>query len=275
MHQQKGDKKLRKLFILLVLISLVGLISYEIFPALLTFVRREARTKNQESGIINNIEQIIPTELRTNNSVTNRSFINQENKVEEIEIKKEVDLDIPFTSQAPFKIWDDLHNNACEEAALIMVHYFLKGEKLNKEIAEKEIQSLVKWQIENWSSHKELTIDEVGKLAKEYYGWQKIKILDNITIENIKKEIANGNPVIVPTAGRLLGNPYYRQPGPYYHMLVVRGYSKDKIITNDPGTRRGERYSYLSEILYRAIHDWPGKDKDILTGKKRMLVIEK
>ena len=47
-----------------------------------------------------------------------------------------------------------------------------------------------------------------------------------------------GVPVLLPAAGRLLRNPYFSGQGPLYHMLVVKGYTRDgKIITDDPGTR--------------------------------------
>lgn len=272
----KKEGKIKKIFTLVAIISLLGMIGYQIFPSLLDVFQKKIENKEEK----NNNETIVNNQqLATNNqqSLTNSSpFRNQENEVrKEIELKKEIDLDVPFTPQAPYAVWDELHNEACEEAALVMVHYFFKGKELTKEIMEKEIQDLVDWQIKNWGEHKDLTLEEVGKLAKDYYGWQKIKIQDKITIEDIKKEISLGNPVIIPAAGRQLGNPYYRQPGPYYHMLVVRGYTKNKIITNDPGTKRGENYSYNEEVIYNAIHDWPGEDKDILDGAKKMLVIEK
>ena len=36
----------------------------------------------------------------------------------------------------------------------------------------------------------------------------------------IKEFLMAGKLVIVPAAGRQLGNPYYKAPGPVYHMLV-------------------------------------------------------
>jgi len=257
--KSKGEK-IKKILIIFAAFCLVLMTGYQIFLPFLDFLQKK---QNQPA---NNEQQKNESELIINS----QGEENQPTKIEE-----DVFLKVPFVPQAPDAVWDDLHNEACEEAALIMVHYFLKGEGLNKEIMEKEIQDLVAWQIENWGGHKDLTIEEVGKMAKEYYDWQKIRILDKITIEDIKKEIAAGNPVIIPAAGRLLGNPYYRQPGPYYHMLVIRGYQKSKIITNDPGTKRGENFSYSEKVLYEAIHDWPGKNKDILEGEKRMLIIEK
>ena len=58
-----------------------------------------------------------------------------------------VNLDIPFIPQAPYAIWDELHDHACEEAAIIMVYYYLNKKELTKEIAEQEILSMVDWQM--------------------------------------------------------------------------------------------------------------------------------
>jgi uncharacterized protein YvpB len=243
MKRKKIDK-LMKFLIILATFSLIGLTGYQIlFP----FFERK------------------PGE-------------NLENKIVEVNkkeiLKESFDLKVPFAPQAPFGMWDNLHNNACEEAALVMVHYFKKGEKLTKEKMEEEIQSLVNWQIKNWGTHKDLNLEELKELAEKYYGYSKIEVVKIKDINEIKKEVAKGNPVIVPAAGRLLNNPFYRRPGPYYHMLVIRGYKKDKIITNDPGTKRGEKYFYPEKIIFEAIHDWPGEGKDILTGEKKMLIIK-
>jgi len=90
-------------------------------------------------------------------------------------------------------------------------------------------------------------------------------------VEDIKRQLVAGRPVIVPSAGRLLGNPFYNQPGPIYHMLVLRGYTKTKFITNDPGTRRGEGYQYSFDVVMQAMRDW--NNGDVLNGRKVVLVI--
>ena len=54
-------------------------------------------------------------------------------------------------------------------------------------------------------------------------------------------------------------------------MVVVRGWTIDKIITNDPGTRRGEEFTYDPDVLFNAIHDW--NDGDVYNGQKAMITI--
>ena len=72
----------------------------------------------------------------------------------------------------------------------------------------------------------------------------------------------------------MLKNPYYTQPGPERHKVVIIGYDPDnkEFITNDPGTRRGADYVYDGALLWDAIHDWNGGD--VPQGAKVMIVVE-
>jgi len=149
-----------------------------------------------------------------------------------------------------FTKWDDLHNEACEEASLIMAESWIKNEVLKKEDLNQRILDSVAWQEQNWNGHFDINVQEVVELANEYFGIEKIYYTSVNSINDIKKELNEGNLVIVPTAGRLLNNPHYRNPGPSYHMLVVVGYNKKEIITNDPGTRNGESFSYPNDTFF-------------------------
>jgi hypothetical protein len=194
-----------------------------------------------------------------------------------------VDNPVPFVPQAPFAVWDDLHNEACEEAAMIIVNSWFKDEDLNAHLMEQAILNLVKWEQENGYTI-DVTADETVKILNDYFKL-KAEAVAEVTIKRIKQEILAGQLIIIPAAGRLLGNPYYRRPGPLYHMLVIRGYdeSRGEFITNDPGTKRGEGFRYKYQTLINAIHDWPkqGKTKDDVSeaemnaAKKVMIVVGK
>lgn len=183
-------------------------------------------------------------------------------------------IDVPFTSQAPFANWDEFHEEACEEASLIMLKYYLDGKKLTPSIAEEAIQEMIAFQIKNYGDYKDSDAGEIVKLAEDFYGVRNLKVIYDFQKEDLKKELAKGNPVIIPAAGRLLGNPYFTQPGPLYHNLVLTGYDGNTIITNDPGTRKGLGYTYNINVLYNAIHDFPGKPENITQGRKAMIVLE-
>lgn len=183
-------------------------------------------------------------------------------------------LSVPFTSQAPYANWDERHEEACEEASLLMVIYYLQKKSLNKEIAEKEIQGMIDFETKQYGDFRDSTASDIVRLAKEYYGIQNLRVVYDFSQEALKREVAKGNPVIIPAAGRLLGNPNFTAPGPLYHNLVIIGYDGDTIITNDPGTRKGEGYQYQIDVLYDAIHDFPGSKEEIERGRKAMVVVD-
>lgn len=176
-----------------------------------------------------------------------------------------------FQTQAPNANWDELHDEACEEASLALVYYYLNNKNMTSETMEKEIIGQVNWEVQNWGVHKDLAVDETLQLAENYFHMNG-KVKKNMTMIDIKKEIAAGRPVIVPTAGRLLGNPNFRSPGPVYHMVVAIGYDTKNIIVQDVGTRNGNHYSYNKQIFENAWHDWVGSPDAIEQGAKNYLV---
>lgn len=219
--------------------------------------------------------------LPDNNLINN----NSEENIEEISAKnlkknkaeslpRRIHLEVDFASQAPFAVWDELHEESCEEASLITVYYYLEEKELTKEKMEEEIQALVKYQNKKYGDYKDSDMTQLKKIAQDYYEIENIKLLENFEIEDLKKYLADDHLIIIPTAGRELGNPNFTPPGPLYHNLVLIGYDDERgvFITNDPGTRKGNDYVYDYEILYNAIHDFPGKKSEILEGGKVVLV---
>jgi len=184
------------------------------------------------------------------------------------------DLAVPFTSQAPNAVWDAVHEEACEEASLYMVHAFYEGVgggKIAAVKAEQRIQEMVAFEIKTFGFFEDTTAEQTAQIARDLYGYEKTEILVDPSVEDLKWHVAAGRPVIIPAAGRLLGNPFYKAPGPLYHMLVLRGFTKTKFITNDPGTRRGEGFQYEIKTIMEAMHDW--NSGDVLSGRKAALVV--
>jgi len=188
-----------------------------------------------------------------------------------IEIPDEFNLDVPFTTQSPYAEWTEQDNESCEEAAALIVHYYWQNKTFTKDIAKQELQSIVDFENDYFGFYKDTNAEQTAEFIRELWGYEKVEVKYDIAIDDIKKEVAQGRPVILPSAGRMLGNPNFRSPGPLYHMLVVRGWTENMIITNDPGTRKGEEYQYSPEILYNSIHDW--NDGDVDNGRKAMIVI--
>ncbi len=185
-----------------------------------------------------------------------------------------VRIQVPFLVQAPTGNWDMPFQEACEEVSILMVHHYLDGSPVPKgAAAEKAITDLVEWEVSELSYSADIDAEKAARIAKDYWG-HRGQVLYDFTIDDMKRLLAEGHPIIVPLAGRDVGNPYYSGEGPWYHMLVVTGYDGNQFITNDPGTRRGEGYRYPQQRLYNAIHDWTGHKEGIRQGRKVMILLE-
>lgn len=185
-------------------------------------------------------------------------------------------LPVPFLCQAPYGNWAQPWQDACEEASIIMAIHYINRYPLDKESGNQEILGLVAFQEKRWGGQHELTADRTVKLLKDYYKYDNVSISYKFGVEDIKAELARGNLVITPVAGRLLGNRYYTPPGPIYHYLLFKGYDggRGEFITNDPGTRRGENFRYKYSVAFNAIHEWTGSKDTITRGRKAMIVVK-
>ena len=181
-------------------------------------------------------------------------------------------LIVPFTTQAPFANWDATHEEACEEASLIMLHHYQNGTAIDSPTsADKEILDLISWETDNGYG-VDVTLEQLSDIARRYYGMSSGRIITDVTTDTIKKEISAGHPIIIPAAGKILPNPNFRDGGPNYHMLVIIGYNQTDFITNDPGTRNGQNFHYTYDGLLNAVHDW--NPDNILNGPKELLVFD-
>jgi hypothetical protein len=184
-------------------------------------------------------------------------------------------LAVPFTSQAPHGNWDEPYQEACEEASVYMVHAYFSGVdegQIPADTADEVLLKMVEFEMGLYGFYKDTTVEQTGIFAELMYG-HAYQVLIDPSVEDIQRKLVQGHPVIVPAAGRLLGNPYFTAPGPMYHMLVIRGYTQDgQFIVNDPGTYRGEAYLYEFDTIMLAMHDW-NDGNEITNGRKAVLVL--
>lgn len=190
--------------------------------------------------------------------------------------KPELIHDVTFMSQAPTANWDHPFDEACEEASMLMALDFLAKIDLSKDSGlslESRIYDLYDWEAHN-SYDIDINISEVKSVLKDRFEVDS-KIILNPTVQKIIDELDNNSVIIVPALGRELKNPYFQNPGPLYHMLVVIGYDQDRreFITNDPGTRRGKNFRYSMDHLVSVIRDWNGGD--VANGQSIVLVVSK
>lgn len=240
--------------------------------------KKEPASSPAPLGDKNQIEA--PKESAQNNEPQNQKIdpAPKEETPLEVSTQKETPekylLDMPFYSQAPLSKWDAFHEEMCEEASILNAGLYLENKKLTKDQFEAELQKIQNIEKKAVGEWKSTTVAQTKKWADVYFGGSlNIKIIDNPAINDIETEIAAGHPVIVPLAGRDIGNPNFTPPGPVYHMLVLKGYDSQSFITNDVGTRKGSSYAYKKDVIMKNIHDW--NEKDIHLGAKRVLVLYK
>lgn len=190
-------------------------------------------------------------------------------------LPQEINLDVPFTTQAPFSNWDNPYQEACEEASAIMVDGFYRGRtgKIAPEDADAAILKIVAYENATFGFYEDTTAEQVGALIRSYYGYAQVVVKPLTSVDDIKAPLVLGYPVMVPMAGKLLNNPNFKNGGPPYHMVVIRGYTPTMFITNDPGTRKGEQYVYDYDTIMNAAHDWTGDKATVATGKPMMIVV--
>lgn len=204
-------------------------------------------------------------------------IVEEKENLPEAPLVQNILLEVPFASQAPFANWqDDIFQNACEEASILMAIRWVEGKSLTKEEAEKEIRAISEFELKTYGHYHDRSAADTAQLIKDYFNYENIEVVDNIDIDDIKRELGYGNLVITPVNGQKMNNPFYTPPGPLEHMLVIIGYdSKSKeFITNDPGTRHGEKFRYPEAVLEAALRDYlTGRHEPFEEIKKVMIVV--
>ncbi|KKR02463.1 MAG: hypothetical protein UT29_C0002G0025 [Candidatus Yanofskybacteria bacterium GW2011_GWA1_39_13] len=184
-----------------------------------------------------------------------------------------INLKVPFTSQAPSKNWGLPFSEFCEEASALMVASYINGWTIPTiEFAEQKMLEIKAFEDKRFGYYKDTTAEETAVILREFYKLDKVKVVYEPTVQIMKKALSENKAILIPVAGRMLGNPYFQSPGPIYHMLVIKGYTKDgDFITNDPGTRNGENYIYSPEVIMNALHDWNSVDMN--KGAKVIVIV--
>lgn len=209
----------------------------------------------------------VNTLIKQNSQQENSSAVGQSSQ--EI-FPPNLNLKMTFYAQAPFGDWSLPWQEACEEASVLLVANTYFNKNWTREQFRDEIIKLVDWENQKFGDYKHTSMDQTAQILNEYLGL-KTKIHTNPTYADIQKILNQGHLIIMPFAGRRLGNPFYTNGGPIYHVFVIKGYKEDqKIISEDVGTRRGEDYVYSWGVMYNALHDYA---VPIESGAKRIIEV--
>lgn len=171
-----------------------------------------------------------------------------------------IEMDVPFTSQAPNYDWKDSRlQDGCEEAAVLMAYYWSQNKQLTSHTALNELFSMSEYQTSNYGEYRDTSLkDTANRLLKGYFSYENFKLTSNAKLDQIIKVLYEKHLVVLPMNGKLLHNPNYTGEGPDRHMLLLIGYDPEtkEFITNDAGTWKGKSYRYSQEVIYSAIRDY-------------------
>lgn len=192
-----------------------------------------------------------------------------------VAVPPELNIAMDFYSQAPFENWDYPWQEACEEASVLLIANTYFEHHWTREQFRDEILKLVEWETKEFGDYKHTTADQTAKILRDYLHLKPV-ILENPSFEDIQQSLAKGHLLVGLFAGKHLGNPFFRNGGPNYHAMVLKGYKSgdsttvQKIITEDVGTKRGEDYVYSWSVLQNAMHDYA---EPIEVGAPRMIEV--
>lgn len=173
----------------------------------------------------------------------------------------QVSLEVPYVSEAPDSNWTGPWKNGCEEAAIVMVERFYKQQKeVGVADARAALLHLFNFQDQRWGSNANSDAARTADIANSLRLF-RAHVVTSPTLEDIKKELVAGRPVITMHRGFDLGNKNipFLATGSSYHTLVVTGYddAAQEFITHDDGDMkagRGRRYAY--SVLMNSLHDY-------------------
>lgn len=178
-------------------------------------------------------------------------------------VKDTKNISIPFTLQAPESKWVQPWADACEEATIVMLDHYYRGDKaarISVKNAIADMNRLFKIEDTLFRRNKDTNAAETARVVNEFLTWEAYKV-SKPSLAAIKAEIDNKRPVIALVHGKALKNPNFRNGGPDYHMFIIKGYddARGEFITHDPGFSKGLDFRYQYGKLLAALHDFvPG-----------------
>jgi len=212
----------------------------------------------------------IPNFEQDNRMVKFNNFSDKEKGFQVIELPapdpEVLQLAVPYINEAPEGKWVGPWKNACEEASITMVEKFYQGKnEVTVEEAKEFMMMLFEKQFKIWGSDRDADAERAVRIINDFTSYTAV-IKDNPTIEDIKKEIIEGHPVISLHYGKDLNNPNipFLATGSYYHMMVIIGFDDltQEFITNDDGdTKTGAAHRYDYYLFLKSLHDFDFKSQ--------------
>ena len=257
----KKSPKIIKLLLLVIFLIAFAIVSYFSLKSVINKLQKEAVPNSIDiNQILTESKTALPTDLSASSEITLARPVAPE----------ELNLAVPFFAQAPLSNWDLPWQEACEEASVLLVANIYFNHKWTRDQFKDQILTLVEWEKKQFGDYKHTSVKQTADILNNYLNLKTI-IHENPSFEDLKNILSKGHLIVMTFAGKELGNPNFRNGGPNYHAMVIKGYKADqKIITNDVGTRKGADYVYSWKTIQNSLHDY---SEPINTGAKLFIEV--
>lgn len=175
----------------------------------------------------------------------------------EPEDTSKVTLDVPFTTQA-MQGWGSPWDKYGEEACAYMAMQWIRGEDAGTAAERTDtLLAMGQWEVSQFGSSGDTSASQTAQIFTDYYKYSDIYLTSDLNAEDMMDLLHTGNVILLTINGQLIGSPYYTDPAPTHHTILLVGYDEDAgtFIVNDPGTSRGKQVEYSREKTMEAISD--------------------
>ena len=124
-----------------------------------------------------------------------------------------------------------------------------------------DLITIGEWENANIGGSGDTSAIQTLQIITGYYLWDWAYLSLDPSIEYLINEIENGHVIILPINGQILDSPYYGNPAPEHHNLLIVGVDTDKqvFIVHDPGTIRGQNLEISYEKILESNQDIDGE----------------
>lgn len=172
-----------------------------------------------------------------------------------------VELPVPFIPEIPEGVSGSPWVNACEEASIAMIAHYYQGRlEVSATEAIPYLRRLFAFQDGLYRSNANSDAARSARIIEEAAGF-RATIVENPSLEDLKRELREGRPIMTFHYGFALGNPNipFLPTGSSFHTLVLKGFDDRarEFITNDNGDKSsgaGRRYPYGT--FMDSLHDY-------------------
>lgn len=189
---------------------------------------------------------------------------------------KNVNLNIDFVAQAPFGQWSDVRQaEGCEEASVYMAIHWAMASPVTLEDARNEIINISEFEKNNFGTAHDSSIEDTFNwIVKSYYKNQNSSLLMDVSLDDIKKAISEGNAVIIPVNGYKIGNTNYYA---LQHTVLIKGYDSlnKQFIVHDPGTRLGGNVRYDENVVFGALENYESGELNYISKRVNGMIVVK